>query len=68
MGSRWAAAISAPYIPGKRYIDWNLPDPGGRPIAEVRAIRDEIDRRVHALVDELDHTRAAEPAGAQGGR
>jgi protein-tyrosine-phosphatase len=43
-----------PYIPGKRYLDWDLPDPKGRPLAEVRAIRDEIAGRVSALVDELD--------------
>ena len=43
-----------PYIPGKRYIDWDLPDPKGRPIAEVRATREEIGRRVRALVEELD--------------
>jgi protein-tyrosine-phosphatase len=45
---------ACPYIPGKRYIDWNLPDPTGRPIEEVRATRDEIRRRVSALVLELD--------------
>ena len=38
-----------PYIPGKRYIDWDLPDPKGLPIEEVRAIRDEIARRVAEL-------------------
>ncbi len=43
-----------PYIPGKRYIDWDLPDPKGRPIAEVRATRDDIERRVTALDAELD--------------
>jgi arsenate reductase (thioredoxin) len=43
-----------PYIPGKRYLDWELPDPKGRPLAEVRATRDEIVRRVRGLVDELD--------------
>jgi arsenate reductase (thioredoxin) len=42
-----------PYIPGKRYIDWDLPDPKGRPLHEVRAIRDEIEGRVSTLVDEL---------------
>lgn len=45
---------SCPYIPGKRYIDWELPDPNGRPIAEVRAIRDEIAHRVEALREELE--------------
>src|SRR3954449_3752475 len=43
-----------PYIPGKRYIDWSLPDPKDRPLDEVRATRDEIGRRVDALVAELD--------------
>lgn len=43
-----------PYIPGKRYLDWDLPDPKGRPMAEVRATRDEIARRVRRLSDELD--------------
>jgi arsenate reductase len=42
-----------PYIPGKRYIDWDLPDPKGGPIAEVRATRDEIARRVSELLAEL---------------
>lgn len=43
-----------PFIPGKRYIDWELPDPSGRPITEVRALRDEITQRVRALTAELD--------------
>jgi arsenate reductase len=43
-----------PYVPGKRYIDWELPDPQGRQVDDVRAIRDEIARRVSGLVDELD--------------
>jgi arsenate reductase (thioredoxin) len=43
-----------PYLPGKRYLDWELPDPSARPIDEVRAIRDEIVARVQALVRELD--------------
>ena len=42
-----------PFIPGKRYLDWDLPDPKGRPIEKVRAIRDEIARRVAGLIDEL---------------
>ena len=57
-----------PYMPGRHYIDWELSDPGGRSIDEVRAIRDDVDRRVHALVDELDHTPAAERARAHGER
>jgi arsenate reductase len=43
-----------PFIPGKRYIDWELDDPKGRPIEEVRATRDEIGRRVVGLLAELD--------------
>jgi arsenate reductase len=43
-----------PYIPGKRYLDWDLPDPKGRPLEEVRTTRDEIARRVEGLVAELD--------------
>jgi arsenate reductase (thioredoxin) len=41
---------ACPYIPGKRYIDWDLPDPKGRPIEEVRAIRENIARRVNLLL------------------
>jgi arsenate reductase len=43
-----------PHVPGKRYLDWELPDPKDRPIEEVRATRDEIARRVQELTDELD--------------
>ena len=43
-----------PYIPGKRYLDWDLPDPKGRPLDEVRELRDEIARRTAALAAELD--------------
>jgi arsenate reductase (thioredoxin) len=42
-----------PFIPGKRYIDWELPDPSGQPIESVRAIRGEISKRVDELLDEL---------------
>jgi arsenate reductase len=45
---------ACPFIPGKRYIDWDLPDPKGRPLDEVRAVRDRIERLVDGLVDELD--------------
>jgi Protein-tyrosine-phosphatase len=47
-----------PFIPGKRYLDWDLPDPKGRPIEEVRATRDEIERRVTELLAELDEAQA----------
>jgi arsenate reductase len=48
---------ACPYIPGKQYVDWNLPDPKGRPLEEVRATRDEIDRHVGDLARELDGKR-----------
>jgi arsenate reductase len=43
-----------PVIPGKRYLDWELPDPAGQPTDQVRAIRDEIADRVTALIAALD--------------
>jgi arsenate reductase len=43
-----------PYIPGKRYLDWELDDPAGRSLEEVRGLRDEVERRVAALLTELD--------------
>jgi protein-tyrosine-phosphatase len=43
-----------PFIPGKRYLDWDLPDPKGRSVDEVRGIRDEVSRRVDELVSQLD--------------
>ena len=42
-----------PFIPGKRYIDWELPDPAGQPIERVREIRDEIAHRVAQLIIHL---------------
>jgi protein-tyrosine-phosphatase len=45
---------ACPYIPGKRYLDWELEDPKGRPVDEVRTTRDDIARRVADLVAELD--------------
>ena len=44
---------TCPVIPGRRYEDWVLPDPAGRPIDEVRPVRDEIERRVRQLLTEL---------------
>ena len=56
----WAVTMGCgdecPYIPGKRYVDWELDDPAGRPLADVRRIRDEIGRRVESLVGELGTT------------
>jgi arsenate reductase (thioredoxin) len=45
---------ACPVYPGKRYEDWALDDPSGKTVAEVRPIRDEIDRRVRALLSELE--------------
>jgi protein-tyrosine-phosphatase len=44
---------ACPVYPGKRYLDWELDDPAGQTVAAVRPIRDEIDRRVTALLAEL---------------
>jgi arsenate reductase len=61
---RWADVVVAtcddacPVIPGKRYIAWQLPDPNNQPIERVREIREEIDRNVHDLLDELDQQAA----------
>jgi protein-tyrosine-phosphatase len=44
---------ACPVYPGKRYVDWDLPDPAGRPIEEVRPIRDEINALVNVLLAEL---------------
>ena len=44
---------ACPLYPGKRYVDWEVDDPAGKPLAQVRAIRDELDRRVQALLAEL---------------
>jgi len=40
---------ACPVLPGKRYVDWNLPDPAGRPVDEIRALRDDIQRRLEEL-------------------
>jgi arsenate reductase (thioredoxin) len=44
---------ACPFIPGRRYEDWSLPDPAGKPVDEVRPVRDEIERRVRQLLGEL---------------
>jgi arsenate reductase len=44
---------ACPIFPGKRYLDWQLPDPAGKTIDEIRPIRDEIDHRVRELLAEL---------------
>lgn len=59
--ARWADVVitmgcgdACPVLPGKRYVDWDLRDPKDLPIHEVRAIRDDIKRRVDDLVKDLD--------------
>jgi arsenate reductase (thioredoxin) len=58
----WADVVVAtcddacPVIPGKPYIAWDLPDPRTMPLEQVRTLRDEIDRRVRELVDDLDRS------------
>jgi arsenate reductase (thioredoxin) len=60
--AQWADVVitmgcgdACPVIPGKKYIDWDLRDPKDLPIDDVRAIRDDIESRVTALVKDLDH-------------
>ncbi len=45
---------ACPFFPGKRYLDWELPDPAGQGVDAVRPIRDEIERRIRGLLAELD--------------
>jgi len=45
---------ACPVYPGKRYLDWDLPDPAGLTVEKVRPIRDEIGARVHVLLAEMD--------------
>jgi arsenate reductase (thioredoxin) len=61
---RWADVVvtmgcgdSCPVIPGKRYIDWELPDPKDMPVEKVRDLREDIELRVNDLVQTLDQTR-----------
>ena len=44
---------ACPVVPGTRYLDWDLPDPAGKPLAQIRPIRDDIERRVMDLLREL---------------
>ena len=44
---------SCPIVPSARYLDWEVDDPAGQPLERVRSIRDDIDRRVRALLDEI---------------
>jgi arsenate reductase (thioredoxin) len=45
---------SCPFVPGTRYIDWAIADPAGKPIGEIRSIRDELAQRVRVMMRELD--------------
>jgi protein-tyrosine-phosphatase len=61
---------ACPVYPGKRYLDWELDDPSGRPIEEVRRIRDELERRVRDLmaelgIDPVDSAQASQAASAR---
>lgn len=63
--SEWADVVvtmgcgdKCPVVPGKRYVEWQLEDPKGQSLDAVRAIRDEIARRVEKLVEELDDAAA----------
>jgi arsenate reductase len=47
---------ACPVFPGKRYLDWDLPDPAGRTAEEIRPIRDDIDSRIRALLAEVTGT------------
>lgn len=50
---------TCPVFPGKRYLDWQLPDPAGQGVEAVRPIRDEIEKRVRDLLDEITPTSQA---------
>jgi len=56
-----------PVYPGKRYLDWELSDPAGQGLVAVRPIRDEIDRRVRALLEELASPAASPVSGSTEG-
>ena len=66
--AQWADVVvtmgcgdECPYIPGKRYLDWDLPDPKRLPVDQVRVIRDGIADRVSALAAELDGDPSVTP-------
>lgn len=59
--AKWADVVvtmgcgdECPVVSGKAYVDWELPDPAGKPLDDVRSVRDEIARRVNELVQSLD--------------
>jgi arsenate reductase len=53
---------ACPVLPGKRYLDWDLPDPAGRSVDEIRAIRDSISSLVQSLLVDLVETLPPNPA------
>jgi arsenate reductase (thioredoxin) len=53
---------TCPVFPGKRYLDWDLPDPAGKTLDQIRPIRDQIDQRVRALLGELTGDQQAQAA------
>jgi arsenate reductase len=55
---------ACPYLPGKRYLDWELEDPNGQPIDAVRASRDEIARRVDGLLADLNRAHSSVTPGS----
>ena len=64
--ARWPAMVvtmgcgeECPVIPGKTYVDWDLSDPAGKPLDQVRALRVDIDRRVRQLAQDLDAADSA---------
>jgi len=72
--ARWADVVvtmgcgdECPFIPGKTYVDWDLRDPAGKPLDQVRALRVDIDHRVKQLAHDLDaRQRAASTSAADG--
>ena len=54
---------ACPFYPGKRYLDWELEDPADKDLHTVRAIRDEIERRVRNLIEELGQPGAGTDSG-----
>ncbi len=69
--AQWADVVvtmgcgdECPYVPGKRYIDWDLTDPADQPLAEVRVIRDHIKTLVSDLVGELDDRPTPKPVSS----
>jgi arsenate reductase len=53
---------ACPVLPGKRYVEWSVADPAGRSVEEVRAVRQEIERRIDELLRSLDLTPTHEPS------